>query len=104
MQRTGWGQVFADIEELATSCRFSDCVHDAEPGCAVQRALVDGSLERRRWDSYRKMERELASLHLRQNVAAERRTGRQFAKLAKAAAQAKDYRGHREPRADGPRR
>ncbi|MGM0928802.1 MAG: ribosome small subunit-dependent GTPase A [Actinomycetota bacterium] len=100
----GLGTVFEDIEELALSCRFNDCVHDAEPGCAVQQALADGSLERRRWDSYRKMERELASLHRRQSVAAQRRTGRQFAKLAKAAAQAKDYRGRREPRAGGPLR
>jgi ribosome biogenesis GTPase len=100
----GLGTVFADIEDLASSCRFNDCVHEAEPGCAVQQALADGRLERRRWDSYRKMERELASLHLRQNVAAQRQTGRKFAKLAKAAAQAKDYRGRREPRAGGPRR
>ena len=100
----GLGTVFADIEDLAASCRFNDCSHDREPGCAVQQALADGSLERRRWDSYRKMERELASLHERQNVAAQRRTGRQFAKLAKAAAQAKDSRGRREPRAGWPPR
>ncbi|WP_240691693.1 ribosome small subunit-dependent GTPase A [Arthrobacter sp. CAU 1506] len=100
----GLGTVFGDIEELAADCRFNDCSHETEPGCAVRQALADGSLERRRWESYRKMGRELANLHLRQNVAEQRRTGRQFAKLAKAAAQAKDYRGRREPRAGGPRR
>lgn len=89
----GLGTVFADIEEFASGCRFNDCSHSSEPDCAVQQALADGSLEQRRWDSYRKMERELASLHQRQNVAEQRRSGRQFAKLAKAAAQAKDYRG-----------
>ena len=91
----GLATMFADVEELAAGCRFNDCAHGAEPGCAVRQALAAGSLEQRRWDSYRKMERELARLHLRQNVAEQRRAGRQFGKAAKAAAQAKDHRGWR---------
>ncbi|GHJ41056.1 putative ribosome biogenesis GTPase RsgA [Streptomyces sp. TS71-3] len=55
---TGVGQVFSEIEELAESCRFHDCAHTAEPGCAVLAAVADGSLAQRRLDSYRKLLRE----------------------------------------------
>ena len=51
---------FDDIIELATGCRFSDCSHGAEPGCAVRAALDDGSLSQDRLASHRKLERELA--------------------------------------------
>lgn len=43
---------FSDIEELAGQCRFSDCAHDQEPGCAVRIALQDGTLSAQRWSSY----------------------------------------------------
>ncbi|MGW6461171.1 ribosome small subunit-dependent GTPase A [Streptomyces sp. NPDC055078] len=55
---TGVGQVFTEIEELAARCRFHDCAHDAEPGCAVLAAIEDGSLPDRRLDSYRRLLRE----------------------------------------------
>lgn len=55
---TGVGQVFAEIEELARHCRFHDCAHVAEPGCAVLAALDSGTLPERRLDSYRKLLRE----------------------------------------------
>ncbi|MDQ8703754.1 ribosome small subunit-dependent GTPase A [Streptomyces sp. LHD-70] len=55
---SGVGQVFAEIEELAADCRFQDCAHDAEPGCAVLAALDDGTLSDRRLHSYRKLLRE----------------------------------------------
>lgn len=55
---TGVGQVFAEIEELAKQCRFHDCAHVAEPGCAVLAALDSGTLPERRLDSYRKLLRE----------------------------------------------
>ncbi|QNP69428.1 ribosome small subunit-dependent GTPase A [Streptomyces roseirectus] len=54
----GVGQVFSEIEELARDCRFHDCAHDAEPGCAVLAAVEDGALAVRRLDSYRKLVRE----------------------------------------------
>ncbi|WP_327679066.1 ribosome small subunit-dependent GTPase A [Streptomyces sp. NBC_00467] len=54
----GVGQVFAEIEEFAQQCRFHDCAHEAEPGCAVLAAVEDGSLPERRLDSYRKLLRE----------------------------------------------
>ncbi|MEU0131771.1 ribosome small subunit-dependent GTPase A [Streptomyces sp. NPDC006289] len=54
----GVGQVFSEIEDLARGCRFHDCGHEAEPGCAVLGAIEDGSLPERRLDSYRKLLRE----------------------------------------------
>ncbi|MGW2855943.1 ribosome small subunit-dependent GTPase A, partial [Streptomyces sp. NPDC001215] len=55
---TGVGQVFSEIEELATECRFHDCAHGTEPGCAVRAAVDAGELSERRLDSYRKLLRE----------------------------------------------
>ncbi|MDT0405624.1 MULTISPECIES: ribosome small subunit-dependent GTPase A [Streptomyces] len=55
---TGVGQVFAEIEELAGNCRFHDCAHESEPGCAVLDAIETGDLPQRRLDSYRKLLRE----------------------------------------------
>ncbi|MFE2941950.1 ribosome small subunit-dependent GTPase A [Streptomyces sp. NPDC059255] len=55
---TGVGQVFSEIEGLAEGCRFQDCAHTAEPGCAVLAAVEDGALAERRLDSYRKLLRE----------------------------------------------
>ena len=54
--------VFEDIEELALHCRFSDCAHDTEPGCAIKAALADGSLDAARFQSYRKLQRELRAI------------------------------------------
>ncbi|MEV0091349.1 ribosome small subunit-dependent GTPase A [Streptomyces sp. NPDC050738] len=54
----GVGQVFSEIAEFAAECRFHDCAHEAEPGCAVLAALEDGSLPVRRLESYRKLLRE----------------------------------------------
>ena len=56
----GLDRAFADIADLATRCRFGDCRHDGEPGCAVEGALADGSLQSRRLESWRKLHREVA--------------------------------------------
>lgn len=55
---TGVGRVFSEIEELAERCRFHDCAHEAEPGCAVLAAIDSGDLPERRLESYRKLLRE----------------------------------------------
>lgn len=57
---SGLDQAFADIAELAAYCRFGDCRHDAEPGCAVVAALADGSLTARRLASWRKLHQEVS--------------------------------------------
>jgi ribosome biogenesis GTPase len=54
----GVAQTFPEIEALLDQCRFSDCAHDCEPGCAVLAAVSDGSLPQRRLDSWRKLGRE----------------------------------------------
>ena len=61
----GISETFSDIEELAAQCRFSDCAHRSEPGCAVQAAIEDGTLPFERWTSYKKLQRELAHLERR---------------------------------------
>jgi ribosome biogenesis GTPase / thiamine phosphate phosphatase len=60
-------QAFGDVEEIARRCRFSDCAHDREPGCAIREALADGTLDRERWDSYSKLQRELEAIEARRN-------------------------------------
>ncbi|WP_280384240.1 ribosome small subunit-dependent GTPase A [Nocardia wallacei] len=54
----GLERTFSDIESFAAECRFADCTHRTEPGCAVRAALDSGALPQRRWDSYRKLQRE----------------------------------------------
>lgn len=58
----GLERTFADVEELTARCRFPDCGHDSEPGCAVTEALSDGRLTARRYTSYVKLQREQAWL------------------------------------------
>jgi len=60
-------QTFGDVEEIARNCRFSDCNHDQEPGCAIRAALADGSLADDRWRSYVKLQRELEAIEARRN-------------------------------------
>jgi ribosome biogenesis GTPase / thiamine phosphate phosphatase len=61
----GLEAAFEDIAELAAHCRFSDCRHETEPGCAVRAALDDGTLARDRWERYRALEAELNQLRER---------------------------------------
>ena len=56
----GLSATFADVEALEEQCRFSDCAHGKEPGCAVRAALEDGRLGSDRWEGFQKLQRELA--------------------------------------------
>jgi ribosome biogenesis GTPase len=71
----GLSRTFADIEALAEGCRFTDCTHTAEPGCAVAAAVAEGRLSVRRLESMRKLQRELVWLRSRYDarLRAERR-------------------------------
>lgn len=51
-------RAFADIDELSKECRFRDCTHTKEPGCAVQKAIEEGSIPAARLESYRKLKKE----------------------------------------------
>ena len=64
----GLEQAFADVEELAAGCRFADCSHEGDPGCAVAAALTDGSLTLRRYESWRKLQREIAWMAARKDA------------------------------------
>ncbi|PVM88079.1 ribosome small subunit-dependent GTPase A [Caulobacter endophyticus] len=58
----GVSQVFDDIERLAETCKFGDCSHANEPGCAVQGAILSGDLDPKRWEHFRKLAQELAAV------------------------------------------
>lgn len=80
----GVAAVFDDIEELAADCKFRNCRHEAEPGCAVQVAVKAGTLEERRVVSYHKLQKELDALALRQDEQAQRAHGRRGSRLVRS--------------------
>ena len=63
----GVAETFADIEELAAQCRFSDCKHGNEPGCAIRAAMDEGKLDEGRWRSFAKLQGEVAHLDRKDN-------------------------------------
>ena len=69
----GIGAAFADVEELAANCRFRDCRHLDEPGCAVRAAVESGRLARERFESYQSLKRETAQLAERREEARQMR-------------------------------
>ncbi len=54
----GLADAFADVESYLGKCRFSDCAHESEPGCAIKAAIAAGELDIQRWESYRKLKEE----------------------------------------------
>ncbi|WP_130617464.1 ribosome small subunit-dependent GTPase A [Dyella amyloliquefaciens] len=81
------GAVFDDVEQYAMQCRFRDCLHEDDAGCAVARAVAEGALDARRLENYRKLQREAA--HVQRSVREEREHGRQFGKLVREAVRTK---------------
>ena len=77
----GIAEVFDDIAALAAQCKFSDCTHASEPGCAIVAALADGTLESKRFKRYQKLRREEKNSTL--SIAEARARGRRFGKMAK---------------------
>ncbi|WP_375754903.1 ribosome small subunit-dependent GTPase A [Corallococcus exercitus] len=68
----GLAHAFADVLALATGCRFNDCGHQNEPGCAVRQAVEDGTLSEARRASFEKLQREQAFQHRQTDAAAQR--------------------------------
>jgi len=64
---TGLEAAFGDVHELASGCRFTDCRHGSEPGCAVRAAVEEGRLDAARLDSFRKLQAELRALEIRED-------------------------------------
>src|SRR5882724_3669017 len=83
----GVAQVFADIDALAMQCRFSDCRHEDEPGCAVQAALDEGTLDRGRLENRRKLLREQEFLRRKVDPEARLEQKEQWKKIHRAARQ-----------------
>ncbi len=81
----GIAAAFEDIERLAAACRFRDCHHDGEPGCAIAQALQSGDLDARRLANYQKLQREAAFHERKRSSAAVRAESRRWAKMVKAA-------------------
>jgi ribosome biogenesis GTPase / thiamine phosphate phosphatase len=83
----GAAATFADVEELAAQCRFRDCRHETEPGCAVGEAIATGALERERLRSFRRLQAELARLERKQDerlrLQAQREMKRRYRAFAK---------------------
>jgi len=82
----GMEMLFGDIEELVLQCRFRDCKHGSEPGCAVREALKNGNLEMSRWQSWQKLQKELAFLEAKKEGKAkqkEKQWGKRIAKYQK---------------------
>ncbi|MGH7012095.1 MAG: GTPase RsgA, partial [Caulobacteraceae bacterium] len=75
---------FSDIETLARRCRFRDCAHRAEPGCAVRQALREGELDEGRWRSFLKLEKEAAFAAAKEDVQLRLERRRQWIGIAKA--------------------
>jgi ribosome biogenesis GTPase len=76
--------LFEDVEALAAGCRFSDCAHGGEPGCAVKAALDDGRLDPGRWAGWRKLQKELAHQVRQDDIVAKIKHQRHWIAINKA--------------------
>ena len=74
----GMEEAFSDVEELAAACRFGDCSHNTEPGCAVKAALESGELPAERHASWLKLQRELRSIAIRADARLRREEKRKW--------------------------
>lgn len=80
----GIQEAFADVDELAADCRFNDCAHLREPGCAVQAAIDERRLPRERLQSYRQLQRELKRLAMKQDARLRSEARKQRAAFARS--------------------
>jgi ribosome biogenesis GTPase len=88
-------ETFDDVTSLFEHCRFSDCSHESEPGCAVKAALADGTLAQERWDSYLKLEAELAHLERRLDKRAQAEERKRWRALSRFQREASRTKGRR---------
>jgi ribosome biogenesis GTPase / thiamine phosphate phosphatase len=79
----GLADTFGEIEAVAQACRFSDCRHASEPGCAVRAAIVNGTLAADRLDAYRKLEREAHRAELAGDAVARKAERRKWSAMIK---------------------
>ena len=81
----GIDEAFSDVEELTLACRFNDCSHNTEPGCAVKSALASGELPHDRYESWVKLQRELRAIEVRHNARLRREEVRKWQLRAREA-------------------
>jgi ribosome biogenesis GTPase len=81
--------VFEDIEKLAKECKFSDCSHDKEPGCAVKAALENGELSKDRWANYIKLKKEAEFAERKENANLQQKEKAKWKSISKFQKQAK---------------
>ncbi|MGE5176381.1 MAG: ribosome small subunit-dependent GTPase A [Hyphomicrobiales bacterium] len=91
----GLARTFGDVEAIAARCRFRDCTHETEPGCAVQEALETGELEAGRFRSYRKLQREIIHEAAKTDVRVRRAEAARWRRIHMEARQRLDKRGRR---------
>jgi ribosome biogenesis GTPase len=89
----GLEETFSDIEELASRCRFGDCSHGSEPGCAVRAALKDSRLDAERFESYLKLAKELRWVAAREEGRIRLEEKRRWKAISKFQKQLKKERG-----------
>ncbi len=88
----GLRATFEDVERLAASCRFTDCTHENEPGCAIREALAEGRLDPARFESWRTLRDELAEMDRKRatrGTADERRAHKAMARALRERLRAK---------------
>jgi len=90
----GISKTFEDIEELSRQCRFSDCTHNAEPGCAVKKTIEMGQLSQERVDGYKKLLREQDYLNTRKNTYEKRKKDRKLSKIYRQGKSIRKYKGN----------
>jgi ribosome biogenesis GTPase len=92
LEEADLARTFPELEALAAQCRFSDCRHEAEPGCAVRRAVDEGRLDPARIASQRKLERELQAARARRDPRARHEQRERMKRFARALRQRPDKR------------
>ena len=80
----GLTSTFDDVDQVAAGCRFSDCRHEGEPGCAVRAALLEGRLSRDRFEAFRKLEREARRAELATDAVARRAERKRWTAITKS--------------------
>ncbi|MCC6158164.1 MAG: ribosome small subunit-dependent GTPase A [Deltaproteobacteria bacterium] len=87
----GLDVAFADIAQFAAGCRFADCRHESEPGCAVRAAIERGDLDADRFGHYVQLDREAKAYELRHDVRAARQAERAWGKMTRGGDQARRF-------------
>ena len=80
----GLAAAFDDLAEVAARCRFADCAHESEPGCAVRSAIAEGALDPERLTSWRKLQGELRHLALKQDARLRSEVRKERARFARS--------------------